>query len=108
MIYILEDNPERIQQFRTASAKVAPGVPVRIWHNAHAMIADLVEGLEHASLISLDHDLNRPPDEEDPGTGYEVAKLLGELSLLPRNHPHKQRRTGYVDGRRTVARWLAI
>ena len=43
------------------------------------MIADLVDGLEHASLISLDHDLNRPPDEEDPGTGYEVATLLGEL-----------------------------
>jgi hypothetical protein len=43
------------------------------------MIADLVEGLEHASIISLDHDLNRLADDADPGTGYDVAKLLEEL-----------------------------
>jgi hypothetical protein len=79
VIYILEDNLDRIQQFRTTAAVVAPDLPLRIWHSAHAMTADLVDELEHASLISLDHDLNRPPDEEDPGTGYEVASLLGEL-----------------------------
>src|SRR3954470_11508292 len=44
------------------------------------MIADLKEGLERASLISLDHDLNpQSPDSPDPGTGYDVAKLLAEL-----------------------------
>lgn len=79
MIYILEDNEQRVMQFREAAAKVAPDVPVRFWRSAHEMIADLVDGLEHASIISLDHDLNRFGDEPDPGTGYDVAKLLGEL-----------------------------
>ena len=79
MIYILEDNDERIRQFRAAAAAVASDLPVRFWRSAHAMIADLVEGLEHASIISLDHDLNRIEDEPDPGTGYDVAQLLEEL-----------------------------
>jgi hypothetical protein len=79
MIYILEDNEDRIRQFRDVLATIAPDVPVRFWRSAHAMIADLVDGLEHASIISLDHDLNRVGDEPDPGSGYDVAKLLEEL-----------------------------
>lgn len=80
MIYILEDNDDRIGQFRAAAATVAPGVPVKFWRRAHAMIADLVDGLEHASVLSLDHDLNSlPGDADDPGTGYDVAKLLEQL-----------------------------
>jgi hypothetical protein len=44
------------------------------------MIADLTDCLEQATIISLDHDLNRfPEDEKDPGTGYEVVQLLAEL-----------------------------
>jgi hypothetical protein len=79
MIFILEDNDDRVRRFLATAATVAPTVPVRVWRSAHEMIADLVEGLEHASLISLDHDLNPAPGETDPGTGYEVAKLLEEL-----------------------------
>src|SRR4051812_2495696 len=80
MIFILEDNEERVQQFRAAAASVAPGVCVRVWRSAHAMIADLAESLAHASLISLDHDLIRLPKEiDDPGSGYDVAKVLEEL-----------------------------
>jgi hypothetical protein len=75
----LEDNEDRIRQFRRAADAIAPEIPVRFWRSAHAMIADLVEGLEHASIISLDHDLNRIGDEADPGTGYDVAKLLEDL-----------------------------
>jgi len=79
MIYILEDNEDRIRRFRAAAADIAPDVPVRLWCSAHAMIADLVDDLQHASIISLDHDLNRVGDEADPGTGYDVAKILEEL-----------------------------
>ena len=43
------------------------------------MISDLIEGLQYGSIILLDHDLNRVGDEPDPGTGYDVAKLLEEL-----------------------------
>jgi hypothetical protein len=80
MICILEDNDERVRQFHAAAAAVAPGVPVRVWRSAHAMMADLADCPEHASLISLDHDLNPlPSDTHDPGCGYDVARLLGEL-----------------------------
>jgi hypothetical protein len=80
MIYILEDNDERVRQFTAASALIAPEIPVRIWRSAHQMMQDLVDGLEHAQIISLDHDLNRlSTDADDPGTGYDVAKFLGEL-----------------------------
>lgn len=79
MICILEDNEDRIRQFRAAVAVIAPDEPVRFWRSAHAMVADLVDGLEHASIISLDHDLVRPADEPDPGTGYDVARVLAEL-----------------------------
>jgi len=80
MIFILEDNHERIEQFRAAAAAVAPDLPVRVWRSAGEMIRDLADCLEHATIISLDHDLNpRPGDAHDPGCGYDVAKLLGEL-----------------------------
>ena len=79
MIYILEDNEDRVRRFREAAASIAPDLPVRFWRSAHAMIADLTEGLEHAAIISLDHDLNRFGDGPDPGTGYDVAKVLEEL-----------------------------
>ena len=79
MIYILEDNADRVIRFRAVCGMVAPGLEIRIWASAHAMISDLVDGLEHAKLILLDHDLNRPADEPDPGSGYDVAKLFEEL-----------------------------
>lgn len=79
VIFILEDNLQRVAQFRAAAELVAPGVPLRVWGSAHAMIRDLVDCLEHATVISLDHDLKRVDGEYDPGTGYDVAALLGEL-----------------------------
>lgn len=81
MICILEDNEERVRQFRATAARVAPDMPVRIWRSAHAMIAELPECLPNVLLISLDHDLNRmPSDADDPRSGYDVAKLLEELT----------------------------
>ena len=80
MILILEDNDDRVRRFTAAAGAVAPGVPVRVWRSAHAMIADLGDCLEHGRIISLDHDLNRmPSDADDPGCGYDVAQLLAEL-----------------------------
>ena len=80
MILILEDDDDRSRRFRAAAAAVAPGVPVRVWRDAQVMIRDLHDCLGRARLISLDHDLNRPPAEsQDPGSGYDVAQLLAEL-----------------------------
>jgi hypothetical protein len=81
MICILEDNHERVRQFRAAVAAVAPEVPLRIWRDAPPMIVDLRECLPRVALISLDHDLNRlPNDADDPGSGYDITKLLEGLS----------------------------
>jgi hypothetical protein len=80
VILILEDNEQRVRQFRDAAATIAPGVPVRMWHDAKDMMRDLVNCLEHARVISLDHDLvERPGASADPGTGYDVVKFLCEL-----------------------------
>ena len=80
MILILEDKEDRISQFRAAAAAIAPDLAIRIWRSAPSMIADLRDCLEKAAIISLDHDLNRAPgDIDDPGTGYDVTKVLSEL-----------------------------
>ena len=78
MIFILEDDYDRVRRFRRTAAKVAPGVPVCVWRSARTMIADLVDLLGDASILSLDHDL-KPFDERDPGCGYDVAKVLEQL-----------------------------
>ena len=110
MIYILEDNEDRIRRFQLAANKIAPQLPIKFWRNAHTMIADLVDGLEHASIISLDHDLVRlPTDESDPGTGYDVAEVLEELipccPIIIHTSNAEPRR---MDGRRPLPRRLAI
>jgi hypothetical protein len=80
MICILEDDPKRIEQFHAAAARVAPNVPLRIWCDAHAMLAELPEYLDRVSLISLDHDLHPSSNAtNDPGCGYDIARVLGEL-----------------------------
>ena len=80
MIYVLEDNEERVSRFRAVTSSVAPGMAIRVWRDAHAMIRDLTDCLGDARVISLDHDLVRlPTDPDDPGTGYEVVQLLAKL-----------------------------
>jgi hypothetical protein len=81
MICILEDDEQRTRQFLAAAKAIAPGLPVRIWRSAHAMIQDLPTCLAGASLISLDHDL-APCDatEPDPGCGHDVAQFLQDLN----------------------------
>jgi hypothetical protein len=108
MIYILEDKEDRIRRFGRAAEMAAPGVPVRIWRSAPAMIADLVDGLEHASIISLDHDLDRRPgDSTDPGTGYDVAKLFAELiPFCPIIiHTSNNERAQWMEGELSRAGW---
>jgi hypothetical protein len=80
MICLLEDDPVRIEQFHRAIGLVAPDLPFRIWRDAQQMLRELPDYLDRVVLISLDHDL-RPTEgaTEDPGCGYDVAKVLGEL-----------------------------
>lgn len=76
-ILILEDNDERIAGFQTAVATLGEGFELKIWRDAHSMIAECEAFFPTTVLISLDHDLNpQPGTTNDPGTGLKVAKFL--------------------------------
>lgn len=80
MILILEDDADRVRRFHSAASIITPDLPLRVWRSTHAMVDDLPECLEHATLITLDHDLTPwPHDADDPGTGYDVVQLLEQL-----------------------------
>lgn len=76
-ILVLEDNDERVAGFQTAIAELGNGFNLKIWRDAHSMIAECAEFFPTTALISLDHDLNSQPGKMgDPGTGLDVAKFL--------------------------------
>ena len=76
---ILEDDGERIGDFRRAVDQLGAGFRLKLWHDAPSMLADCDTVLPTACLISLDHDLNPMPGvSEDPGTGLEVAEHIGK------------------------------
>ena len=80
MLLMLEDNAERLQRFIATLRQVDPGLSLRVWRNAHRMIEELGTHLPTARLISLDHDLDPEQDsQDDPGTGWELAKALAAL-----------------------------
>ena len=79
-ILILEDNDERIAGFQKAAAELGNGFELKIWRDAHSMIAECAEFFASAALICLDHDLNpQPGATTDPGTGLDVTRFLGDF-----------------------------
>jgi ADP-ribosylglycohydrolase len=76
-ILILEDNDERIAGFQKTVAELTDRFKLKIWRDAHSMIAECAEFFPSAALICLDHDLNpQPGATDDPGTGLDVTKYL--------------------------------
>ena len=76
---ILEDNSDRIRDFEAAISSLNSDYRMRLWHDAPTMLTECVSDLPNCCLISLDHDLNSMPGAtQDPGTGLEVAELLGK------------------------------
>ena len=79
-ILILEDNDERIAAFEKAVASLGGDFDLKIWRDAHSMIAECAEFFPSAPLICLGHDLNPQPDAStDPGTGLDVARFFGDF-----------------------------
>ena len=79
-ILILEDNDERIAGFQKAMAEIGSGFDLKIWRDAHSMVAECAEFFPSTALICLDHDLNPQPGvTTDPGTGLDVAKYLADF-----------------------------
>lgn len=82
-IILLEDDAGRVRGFESAVAQLGPSYRLRVWHDAHCMIAECHEVLADTALISLDHDLNKErPESPDPGDGLEVASFLARLPCL--------------------------
>lgn len=79
-ILILEDNEKRTALLRRAITRLGNEFEVKIWSDAPSMCAECEAFFPDAALISLDHDLNPPPGaKEDPGTGVDVARFLGDF-----------------------------
>jgi hypothetical protein len=78
-ILILEDNEERITAFQAAGASLSAAV--RVWRNAHRMIAEVGEELARADILSLDHDLNNDSGQ-DTGSGMDMARYLMRLDWV--------------------------
>ena len=79
-ILLLEDNDERIAGYQKTVAGLGDGIDLKIWRDAHSMIAECGHYFPSAALICLDHDLNPlPGTTTDPGTGLDVARFLGDF-----------------------------
>jgi ADP-ribosylglycohydrolase len=79
-ILLLEDNAERIAGFHAAVAKLGDGIELRVWCDAHSMIAECERFFAHAALVCLDHDLNPQPGVNiDPGTGLDAVEFLADF-----------------------------
>lgn len=80
MLLMLEDNADRVQRFEAVLAELDPKPEMRLWRSAPVMLREMSEFLPRARLISLDHDLDpEEADPEDPGTGWDVVKVLAAL-----------------------------
>jgi hypothetical protein len=80
MLLMLEDNVERLQRFTGTLRRIDPGLPLRVWRNAYLMIEEMGIYLPTTRIISLDHDLDAEEgSQDDPGTGWELAKVLAAL-----------------------------
>jgi hypothetical protein len=80
-IAILEDDPERTCELTTCLRERFPEIRTIVFDNAPDMIHWLDQHMHEAELICLDHDLGpnreRAGESFDPGTGRDVADLLG-------------------------------
>jgi hypothetical protein len=76
MLFMLEDDADRVERFKTVLQSFNPELPLQIWRDAHAMIREAGPLLPAAALISLDHDLECELGSPDPGDGYIVAQWL--------------------------------
>jgi hypothetical protein len=80
MLLMLEDDSERIERFTSALRRIDPELSLHVWRDAWSMIAELESLLPKAMLISLDHDLEPlPGNQEDPGTGWDITKFMADL-----------------------------
>jgi hypothetical protein len=107
MLIMLEDNAERLERFAAALQAVDSRLPLRVWHDAHAMIREAGPLLQGAAVISLDHDLEAVPGATDPGDGYLVTKWLVSQPIVRPViiHSSNSERSSWMSGEFELAGW---
>lgn len=107
MLLMLEDDAERLDRFAVVLRTIAPELPLWVWRDAHAMIRDAGPLLASATLISLDHDLESSPGEQDPGDGLMVVKwLVMQPHIRPVIiHSSNAERSDWMAGEFELAGW---
>jgi len=78
-IAVLEDNDERIGAMQRYLADKFPFFDVRFFRTAYAAIEWIPEHSSQIICLSLDHDLEAPAGEPDPGSGRDVAEFVARL-----------------------------
>ena len=79
LLLVLDDDRNRLRGFEEIASRLGEGWVVRSWRDASSMLAELDGHLQHAQLISLDHDLYRDsPADPDPGSGRSIADYLAK------------------------------
>lgn len=80
LIFLLEDNPARLARMLAVLRTAFPDHRVHVEDDCDAAIAFLRDNQPAIDLISLDHDLDSVPRDEDPprdhGCGRPVADFL--------------------------------
>ncbi|MGN6369178.1 MAG: cyclic-phosphate processing receiver domain-containing protein [Phycisphaerae bacterium] len=106
VVLILEDDAGRVGRFVETVGRVLPGVEVVCWGSAREMVREVAGYLDRAVLISLDHDLYAP-GEEDVGDGLEVARFLAEQGVRCPVviHSSNAERSGWMRGVLEVEGW---
>jgi hypothetical protein len=79
MLLMLEDDADRLARFAAVVHVLDPTLELRVWREAWKMIREVGPLLPQGRLISLDHDLDPEEGCDDPGTGWEVTKVLAAL-----------------------------
>ena len=76
MLLILEDDAARVKRFRAALRAICDDDTIHIWRSAQLMMREAAPHLSHASLISLDHDLDPISPGDDSGDGLDAVRWL--------------------------------
>jgi hypothetical protein len=107
MILMLEDNAERIEQFKAVLRLIGPSLELKVWRDAHRMIDEVAPWLPQAKLISLDHDLEPEIGDPDPGDGVMVAKFLVSQPIVRPVviHSSNSERARWMEGDFELAGW---
>lgn len=79
IVFLLEDNPARLECIRRVLGEMLPDREVHIEDDCASAIAWLEENQSEVDLISLDHDLDSVPRDEQPGVDHGCGRPVADF-----------------------------